>query len=233
MWQRELARWHVAAGYAAIYRGDKPAAIAALDRAVLRDADNPAWFSLRAHWKLSNSDAAGALADAETLLKIVREQSASSVPGAEIDLKRALNTRAYCCALANTDLEQALLDIEEALDMKHVPIEDAGLLDTRAYLRYLTGTERADFEAGLADANQAVDRYRRMRRDRRFLLRRYAQDLIHEAPRQFVESEMDAAMAVVYFHRGQLQEKLGRQKEAERDKRRGVQLGYDPEAGVW
>lgn len=233
MWQRELARWHVAAGYAAIFSGDKPAAIAAMDRALQRDPENPQWLMMRAHWTLANSDARGALEDARTLLAIARSQADSQAPHAQQLLKLALNIHAYCCALVETNLDRALAEINEALDMQHVPLDEAMLLDTRAYLRYLTGTEPADFEAGLADANAAVERYRRRRREERFLLRRHAQDLIHEEPRQYAESETDAAMAVVYYHRGQLQAELGQQEESERDKQRGIQLGYNPDAGVW
>jgi hypothetical protein len=40
-------------------------------------------------------------------------------------------------------------------------------------------------------------------------------------------------MAVMYFHRGQILEKLGDDRRAKRDMRLALEMGYDPESGVF
>ena len=79
----------------------------------------------------------------------------------------------------------------------------------------------------LKDLNQAIeitDQQKRqlLQQQFRFDMRRLQYEL----------KQMDGDLAVMYHHRGLVQEKLGNPQEAQEDLLRGANLGYDPAKGV-
>lgn len=141
---------------------------------------------------------------------------------------RLLNDRAYVRAIAGMELEEALEDIERALDLAGQGVPE--YLDTRAFVRFQLG----QLESALKDMDQAIEQIEQMwdlqanpRLQRR---------LIREIdPRMWALAikQKDHSLAVMYHHRGQIHEKLGNADEAQKDLQRGDELGYNPAKGVY
>jgi tetratricopeptide (TPR) repeat protein len=108
----------------------------------------------------------------------------------------AYNNRAYNLALAGTQLEQALEDVEKALALGG---PNEAFLDTRGYLLFLLGRP----EEALNDLNAAVNLVRR------------------QASRQ---ARSDAGE--IYYHRALVHQELGNRESAEQDFQQAKQLGY-------
>ncbi len=245
----ELARWRIAAGLEEWLNENLSAAVAALDRAAETAPDYPRIYELRSQWRLYAGDYAGALADAQRLLELAphnaegyRLQADALVylrrPAEAVEtwLKFAerekeqrgaiqavtLNGVAYFRALAQSDLDTALEEINQAIKRLGA---DPALLDTRGYIQYL----RKEYEAALEDMDPAViaaERQRnKLRTEQHTLVGLSVKD-----PRA-VAWEMkliDRNVAVIRYHRGLLFEALGRTAEAERDFRRVRELGHEP-----
>lgn len=67
---REIARWYQAAALVANDRGDLEAAMAALDKSLAYDPNQPNVYIQRGRWRLDSQDAEGALADSKLALTV-------------------------------------------------------------------------------------------------------------------------------------------------------------------
>jgi tetratricopeptide (TPR) repeat protein len=137
----------------------------------------------------------------------------------------ARNNRAYIRALVKMELKEGLEDIEQALLAEG---ENPDFLDTRGYLLHLLDRN----EEALKDLNQAVDA--KLEAKRRIAQNLLAQNLVVD--RRVLDElsrSIDQGLAVLYHHRGLVQEKLGHRDEATEDLKAGDKLGYDPDSGVW
>jgi len=143
----------------------------------------------------------------------------------------ALNARAYTRALANLELEEALLDVERALtELPQRPLDIAetsdfvntirivNTIDTRGYVRYLLG----DYRPALVDMDDALRAFEPV-------WEQAQQPSV--APR--LRQGLQHSLAVMHQHRGLIHEKLGNAAEARVDLQRAQELGYDPEKGVY
>ncbi|MGH7140542.1 MAG: hypothetical protein ACREHD_32815, partial [Pirellulales bacterium] len=150
------------------------------------------------------------------------------------------NNRAYARALANVELDEALVDVQQALDVVEQQLADApqrsldpesdlaeikahkgAYLDTRGYIYFL----QDNYEPALADLDEAIE-----------LSNSSQERMISAVPpsrRAAVQKQFNHELAVMYHHRGQIYEKLGRTAEAKSDLDHGDDLGYNPAAGVF
>lgn len=246
---RERARWLIAAGLEQWLEGDVSAALASLDAAAAAAPDYPRIYGLRSQWRIFAGDYAGALQDAKRLreldaeaLDAFRLQADALVflgrpqDAAQTWLKYAalekeqrgviqavtLNGVAYYRALAKANLETALKEINQAIDLLGA---DPALLDTRGYIQF----QREDYAAALEDldpAVMAVERQRdQLRHEQKTLVGLSVKD-----PRTVTwEMKMlDRNVAVIRYHRGMLYEALDRDADAQRDFRRVRELGHEP-----
>lgn len=148
--QGEIAKWHLAAARNAQYQGDRSAALAAANRAAEWDPDSAIIQSTQASMMLSIGDADGAAEIADQVLEQHRlefKHRASTLN--QLRMAGSLNQSAYSHALAASDLESALANINEAVIIREslpLPKDDgyASMLDTRGYLRYLVANKRRD-----------------------------------------------------------------------------------------
>jgi tetratricopeptide (TPR) repeat protein len=148
-------------------------------------------------------------------------------PGDGAELPTMLNTRAYICALSGLDLENGLRDINEALQGRPGEPE---LIDTRGYLLLKLG--KAD--EALADMQKAIPPIEEERLERAKRLNEA--ELMHnpQARRYWARlvEEVEHDLAVMYHHRGEIYDKLGKKDAARVDADRAKQFGYDPDKGV-
>lgn len=154
----------------------------------------------------------------------------------------ALNNRAYARALGGIDIDAGLADVQQAIGMLDQEIaaaqnsdfdaatikqfvtrvngQKAAYLDTRGYILYL----QEKYEPALQDLTAAIESCR----DQQRLEMSHLRD--HRSSRR---QEFNEELSVMYHHRGQVLEKLGRAEEAKDDLDRGEKLGYNPAQGVF
>jgi tetratricopeptide (TPR) repeat protein len=157
----------------------------------------------------------------------------------------ALNNRAYARAIGGLELEGALADVERAINIIDNEVADelmgrfdpkraqlrvaevngrkAAYLDTRGYIYFL----QEKYEPALEDLEKAIDLSTTWEN--------MVLSLLQAAPReqQAARQQLDHELSVMYHHRGQVLEKLGRHEEAKSDLDRGDKLGYNPAEGVF
>lgn len=111
------------------------------------------------------------------------------------------NNRAYHRALARTELDEAMVDVERALELTpDVP----AYIDTRGFLHYLSGR----FEAALEDFNTVLD-------DSKFVQQ------LEDRPQELGE---------IYFHRGLVYKQMRQLDKAEHDFQLAHRLGFRTDA---
>lgn len=241
--------------------GDAPGALADLDRAAGWAPDNAAIYGLRAEVKLDQGDVTGSLTDLDQFIRLSPRYAPAYTQRSIVyqrldrhreaidDLTKAIhlspsrdplprNNRAYARALANVEIDEALVDVQQALDMVEqdlanaqrlfddgevvrVNSQKAAYLDTRGYIYFLQDNQ----EAALADLNQAIE-LTNVSHERRLTAEQPAR-------RPALQKQFDHELAVMYHHRGLVYEKLGRADEAKSDLDHGDRLGYNPAAGVF
>ncbi len=217
--RHEISQWRLAASYEEELRGNLVSARSQLDSAIRWTPHHSDLYTKRAHAMISLGDAEAALPDCDRAVELARQEH----PGS---LAIALNQRAYAYALCDRHLDEALENIEEAIQTVG---GNESFLDTRGYI-YLRLDQlqkaQADIEAAvqLAEAN-----YKKIRNEYRSQLR----SAIDTRPVQRLIKQLDEMFAVLYHHRGELYEALGRTNEAASDLARAARLGYDPQRGVW
>lgn len=162
----------------------------------------------------------------------LERQSGDSSPSARA---MVLNGLAYARAVAGGDeaeLREALKNIERAIELwdqsqsmmslleeRKPTQDDAALQDTRGYLRFLLG----DLEQARQDLDQALEIIVKV-------LEETETTTAYIDRREFQLSlkQVRENAAVMYHHRAQVLEKLGKVKLAETDRRRVRELGFEP-----
>jgi tetratricopeptide (TPR) repeat protein len=139
--------------------------------------------------------------EARQELPAVEGRLASSWQVRRVDID---NLMAYFMALIGEDLDQALQRVEQALKWDG---NSEAYLDTRAFVLYRLGR----YNEALPDAERAVE----------------------SIERKFAEKSDDAEakknVAVIVYHRSLILEALGKSAEAERDRARVRELGFEPD----
>ena len=236
---------------------DMSGALADVERAAALSPDNPNIYELSALIKRELKDFDGALEDYSQLIKL-RGPDAAAYAGRSLvyqrlnrhreaidDLTQVIklsserdamsrNNRAYARAIAGIELEEAFVDIEEALEYsaEQRGAPDAGenanaaFLDTRGYLHLLLGRP----DEALADLEQAIKNTERDQQETldKLRIRRVPPQMQAAWAKHFAHD-----LAVMYHHRGLAHQALGHAAEAEADLRHGDQLGYNPDEGVY
>jgi tetratricopeptide (TPR) repeat protein len=254
-----VSRWFTTRAERKSLAGDLPGALQELSRAIYWNPDDLELRYLRALWRTDMNDLSGSLADWNDLIsqykdpehlppqrnawlfdqadvysgrawvfvRLGRGREAIDDATQAVKLRptpRYYNSRAYIRAIAKTELFEGLADVDRAIvEVGQDSREYATFLDTRGYLLHLL--DRND--DALKDLNQAIEitdqqKRRLLQQQFRFDMRRLQYEL----------KQMDGDLAVMYHHRGLVQEKLGNPQDARDDLLRGAQLGYDPAKGV-
>ncbi|HVC98865.1 MAG TPA: hypothetical protein VND64_34690 [Pirellulales bacterium] len=239
---------------------DLPGALAKLDWVVAWAPDEPDAFEMRARCRLGMNDLQGSLADFNRVIELDgRSASAYSGRGGALlrlnrqreaidDLTQAIklspehdpgprNDRAYFRAIAGIELQEGLDDVNAALalvqsQLNAIPTErehprmrlfrarpnreKAMYLDTRGTLYLLLGEN----DKALSDLEEALD-----------LAEDSMRVMFDQHP--YVQRIRSRELAVMYHHRGQIHQMLGNTEQAQRDLRRGQELGYNPADGVY
>ena len=250
MWgPQERARWQQAAAEEQRLDGDLDGAIDSLDEAVTRFPDQEALYFKRAEWLMDKGDYDRALEDCQRGIELaphntdgyrIRSQILQhlarfeeavadmekllefSERGWGFDRASALNGVAYSRALANTNVEQALDEVEEALSLYRE--FNGPMLDTRGFIHYLLG----DLEKARADLDQAV---MLIERENESLAQQLSGDqlgVIDRRDSQLVFQRHSQGVAVIRYHRSLILDSLGETEKAEEDRQRVVELGYEP-----
>jgi tetratricopeptide (TPR) repeat protein len=253
--------------------GDLPGALADLDTAMEYMPDNVGLYRRRGQWRVDNKDLEGGLADFTRLIEIKRNWGPSYVERGYLylrmgrhrealdDLNLAVkfgsardadmfNARAYGRALAGVELEEALEDVEKAIEFdnadrrlvlraptsnakteqpkekKPTSSANANYLDTRGYILYLLGK----YDLALDDLNGAIHR---SEDEQRRIEKLGARPGVDKRQLSFVLKERQKMLAVMYHHRGQIHEKRNESEQAKSDLDRGDKLGYNPAEGVF
>ena len=163
-------------------------------------------------------------------------QRKRDVPAAIEDLNQAeknspprdsnvLNARAYARAVFKVEVAEALADMEQVTKWEGEDM-NAAFLDTRAYVYFRNGKldqarkdidraiERAEKESATAEA--VTSQARISPRERERIIEFYQHNL-----------------AVMYHHRGEILQALGEKEQGAADIKRGIELGYDFDEGVF
>lgn len=241
-----IARKMLENGVHDLFAGDADAALADFDRAILLKNDMGISYLLRAKAQVGAGRLEAALADLDrarelnydtlevsqnrgiVLLRMGRHREAidESTSGlarvSEFDQHVLLNSRAYARAIAGIELDEALKDIERAIAYGG---EEAAYLDTRGYILHLLGQN----DKALADLYRAVEMTVEWNESLLEKARRRRSDLEYRV----LAKELDEYLAVLLHHRGLALMAVNRQVEGKDDLRRAVQLGYNPDAGVF
>jgi tetratricopeptide (TPR) repeat protein len=265
----EIGRWKLAAALDLRAEGKKEQAFAQLTEAMRWFPDNPMLLLQRADWRLEDGQKDEAIADADRMLELGDEsyswllvhshfmQTAGEHQRAVEDWKKidresqrtgdpdratALNGLAYAQALAEVDIDKALDNVNEALELAP---GNSAILDTRGFLLYLKGGS-SSLAAALKDMNLAVeDMDRRVGGSKRdtnesnkaadkFSLLQSRPKTLREAlpnsdPITARESALRSA-AVLHYHRALIFEALGRTAGAEADREAARKLiGKEPD----
>jgi tetratricopeptide (TPR) repeat protein len=251
---REVGRWHLAKAIKLRGEGEKEAAYQELAAAMKGLPDRPELVLQRAEWEIDDGEKEKALADIDKCLEkagnelqwmqvhsLFLQNSGEFKRGVE-DWKKiekfskrsgspprasALNGLAYAQALANVELDEALANINQALELAS---NEPALLDTRGFIFY----RRGEHEESLKDMDRAVkgmDEYVDAVR------RKYGEDavakpvgkiMVDSKPRTLRElqpepsarSRYETAVrsaAVGHYHRALVLAALDRKEEAEKD----------------
>jgi tetratricopeptide (TPR) repeat protein len=242
-----IANWYLKRAEDRYLSDDLPGALADLDRAIGWMPDATALYEQRAHYRQKAHDLEGSLEDYNRLLEINPNYAKAYIGRSVVyqrmerhreaidDLTRAiqlrpksdhalLNHRAYTRAIANMELEEALADIQHAIDQ--IAYEEPAYLDTRGYIYYLLDRH----EEALQDMDRAVQ-LASLQRKR--MLQTAAAQRLGNRRRARLERSFNENEAVMIYHRGLVHEKLGNHEQARADQERGRQLGFNPAEGVY
>ena len=259
----EPARWKLAQALEARSHGEKERADALLEEAFQTFPRDPVLLMQRAEWRLEDKQIEKAIEDADLALEVAGEnrdwlaihasfmQTAGRPAAAVEDWKKidaisvrtgrpsreeALNGLAYFQALANMNLDQALANVEQALELSPGEI---GMLDTRGYILYL----QKQYEPALADLMKAISLIERdVAQGQRFLAANPPNPrLVQSAPKSIRDNSKNVGnaerisnlirnAAVIYYHRALVLQALDRDDEAEADLARVRELiGREPD----
>ena len=240
---KEVQQWRIAALEERRLDGDVRGAFEQLDQEIAKNPDNVELNRLRAHWLMENKDYREALTAIEQVISKNPEDVAAYAFRASVrqslgqfreavdDWKRilsfdsvaggtmrpeALNALAYARGLANVEIDEGLVNIDEALRMTR---DNAAYLDTRGFLYYRAG----DYDRALKDLDNAVnfaepprgsttsDPRKKSREDKKF-----AQEV-----------------AAIRYHRALVHDARNEKEAAEEDRRRVRELGFEPDDSLF
>ena len=262
---REIGRWHLANAYQLRAANEAEGAYQRLEAATYWFPNSAELLLQRAEWKLEDGKKDEALADCDAMLAAGGEshlwlivhasflQHAGHFEGAVDDWKKieqfsqrsgipdrgtALNGLAYSQALAKKELDEALENVNEALDLEK---GNPNILDTRGFVRFL----RDDYDAALVDLDSAVaglDKAveRADGRARAYVTPELFRKAVTLRPKRLLEiappdeqtkREMLAtAAAVVHYHRSLVLTAMDRKEDAEKDREIARRLaGREPD----
>jgi tetratricopeptide (TPR) repeat protein len=241
----EVAAWYAAAAFEKRLDGDFDGAFATLDRAMAWDADDSSLYGLRGEWRLTRKQYTEALEDFRRVLELEPGKRNSAVliqrtqalqrlgrhDEAIAEWKRLgklhqgdnaatratmLNGLAYAMAVGKTDLDQALEPIEQALRLVG---NNGAMLDTRGFIHLLRGDlEKAKFDLDLAVALVEQQLGKAQKADEYIDRREYLLALHQE----------QEGVAVIRYHRALVYDKLGQPDQANADRQRVRDLGFEP-----
>ena len=259
----EIGRWKLAAAIQAREAGDKERAYAELNAAMNWVADRPALIAQQAKWHLADGQVEEGLAVADKLLESAPDSSealrahsrflqmAGRFEDAIADLKKvdqnsqrtgvpsraeALNELAYAQALAEVELDDALKNVDESLELLTKEEKRTGLelaiRDTRGYILFLKGR----YAEALVDMEFAVARLKPIDMESRRKFERLPPKVQRPLKHQFEQAFQQEFQphAVMYYHRALVYEALGKKAEAEADRQRARSLiGREPDESLF
>ena len=226
--RREISRWYQAASLDAAYSNDRAGSLEKITKALEWNPGDPnlSISEVGALLRLGQADKAASVSDA-WLERVEKRYAMMPTESNEFELAIALNQSAYSHALAKTNLEQALKNVERSIRLQGG--SPSGSIDTRGYLHYLLG----NIEQAVKDTELAVAGYQAVLRELKTIDRQNAQFSVDKTPHEYRKKEQNESHAVLLHHRGLAYEAAGRAEEAAEDFEKAEELGYDPANGVW
>jgi tetratricopeptide (TPR) repeat protein len=246
---REIALWYLVAAQEERAAGHKDRAYDHLQAAIRWSPKNAGMLLQRAVWRLEDDQTDAALTDVNDAVELQPDEYQVLSIRAQIlqlldrhaeaiqDWKTidrlsqtrgtphratALNGLAYARAVGKLDVDDALKNVTEALEL--VPKEPA-ILDTRGYLLHLQGQDEKalpDLDAAVSGMEAALPLQKSQPKGGRSVLSADVDLGSLNTPEQGV--------AVVRYHRALVLKALGRDKEAEKDLQRARELiGREPD----
>lgn len=243
---REVARWYSAAATTAEWDDNYELAQERLAQAIAWDSGNPEWYLKRAKLHTDHQQYEAALADYETLLErdpenttVLEHHSSACIHLKKYDAAledwqkirviaerdgtyhplQLNNGLAYYQALADRDLENALLLVNQAIAKDP---NNPSIIDTRGYIYYRLGRydeARQDLDRAIAQASGALLKAEKEGRKDYADQKLYDQEVI----------PIRQVVAVMAYHRALVLEKLGLEAEAAIDRARVRDLGFTPD----
>lgn len=223
---------------------DLPGALADFDSALAWAPDQVGLYYWRAIARLESHDVEGSLRDCDQLLsrnpfpeayqlrsqanqRLGKHDEALADSTQYLELAdpqdpNPWNNRAYVRALAGRELNEALTDIERAIQLGG---PSAAFLDTRGYILFLLG----QYDRALADLDEAITE---AGQDSATLLQAARARSLADGTIRRLERGANENLSVLMHHRGQIREALGKKDEAQADYRAAEELGYNPAKGV-
>jgi len=250
---REIDRWHRALAIERQLEGDLEGAIRSLSRVIASSPDNDEHLLLRAKWQLKIRKLDAALEDATRAIELAPGNAQAYLvrsmiyqhlgrhaealedwntladrltrPGG-IPSVYTLNGRAYARAVAGVELDEALAEIEQALE--RLP-HDAAMLDTRGFIHYLRG----DLDSALADLGRAVPQVELTYNRMMMTLKTRGAGVLDLRQFKIQVEEYAENVAVIRYHRALVYDALHDADKAEEDRRRVRALGFEPNEGLF
>lgn len=247
---REIALWHLIAAQEERAAGQKTQAYDRLQSGFRWAPSNAGLLLQRAVWRLEDGQHEAALTDVNSVVQLAPDDYQALLVRSQIlqqldrhaeaiadwktidrlsqtrgipDRATALNGLAYARAVGKLDLDDALKNVNAALELEP---KSPSILDTRGYLLHL----QAKDEEALPDMNAAVSGMEEMFK------------LIESQPKELQRSRFAAdidldginrpeqGVAVVRYHRALVLQSLGRAKDAQKDLQRARELiGREPD----
>lgn len=146
----------------------------------------------------------------------------------------SLNNRAYTEAQAWT-LEEDSVDIKESLDDIQLAMEIRGdvddpvMIDTLGYLMLLNG----DHEEALQQLELAVELTEKENEALKTRFLNEMQHVVDQRPYQDALERIDQQFSVILHHRGEAYAALGEEEKADADIAKAIELGFNPDEGIW
>lgn len=234
----EVQQWRIAALEEQRLNGDLRGAFDQLDQDIAKNPDNVELLRLKAIWLMENKDYPEALSAIDQVLakkpddvtayeiRASVRQALGQFREAVDDWKKilsfdsvaggtmrpdALNALAYARGLANVELDEGLVDIDEALRMTR---DNAAYLDTRGYLYYRKG----DYDRAFKDLDNAVNFAEPLRGSSTSDPRKKARE----------DKKLAQWQAALRYHRALVHDARNEKEAAEEDRRRVRELGFEP-----
>lgn len=139
----------------------------------------------------------------------------------------SLNNRAYMQAQAQRKLDEALHDIQLAIES--YPRKEHAMLDTLGYVQLLAGQP----EQALETLNEALTLAATDRTYQTNQLKRMMQQVVDQRPLERQLERIDENYSILLHHRGEAYLANGNEELGNADIEEARRLGYNPEKGIW